>query len=124
MFTHHVGQRATMNPLSNEFLYLAYIAVLVAGVAIAEVRHCARRISGRAGPPRTEADMSVMHAEFIVITGINLGIGQITFQYMPEYIQKLAFLLVMIETFAWAFLIYRDDWFSRKLIRLMGASFR
>jgi len=113
-----------MNPLSNEFLYLAYVAVLVAGVTIAELRHCAKRISGRAAPPRTEADLSVMHAEFIVITGINLGVGQITFQYMPEYIQKLAFLLVVIETFAWAFLIYRDDWFSRKLIRLMGASFK
>jgi hypothetical protein len=37
--------------------------------------------------------MSTMHAEFIVIIRINLGIGQITFQYMPDYMQKLAFLL-------------------------------
>jgi hypothetical protein len=38
------------------------------------------------------------------------------------YIQKLAFLLVMVETVAWACLINRDDWFSRRLIWLVGAS--
>jgi hypothetical protein len=110
-----------MGLFSNEFMYLGYIAVLLGGVIVSEVRHCAKRISGHASPTRTDADMSIMHGEFIVITGINLGIGQIVFQYMPDYIQELAFLLVMIETFAWACLIYRDDWFSRRLIWLLGA---
>jgi len=113
-----------MNALSNEFLYLGYVGVLLAGAVISEVRHGAKRILGRANPRRSEAEMSVIHGEFIVITGINLGIGQITIQYMPEYVQKLAFLLVAVETLSWACLIYRDDWFSRGLVRLLGLGYR
>jgi hypothetical protein len=113
-----------MHLVSNESLYLGYLGLLLAGAVVSELRHGAKRILGHAAARRSEAEMSVIHGEFIVITGINLGVGQITFQYMPEYLQQLAFLLVVIETLAWACLIYRDDWFSRKLIRLLGAGYR
>jgi hypothetical protein len=113
-----------MKLLSNEFLYLGYLGLLLAGAVVSEVRHGARRLLGSAAARRSEGEMSVIHGEFIVITGINLGVGQITFQYLPGYLQELAFLLVMVETLAWACLIYRDDWFSRKLIRLLGAGYR
>lgn len=113
--------------LSNEKLYLIYLwSLLAAAVLLALLRafgivtdemHLGGGLSARVirGPEST----AILSAAFATVVAIlNIGVAQLVFPLLPFNINRFAFIMVVIETMAWAYLIYRLPWLSNWLIGL------
>ena len=94
--------------ISNEVAYLLYFFGLLVVVGFAIHRKVRVQPGIRADVRRGDRSLNMFDAFFGGITVINLGVAHVTIPLMPDRTSRFAFLMLVIETFAWAYLIYRD----------------
>lgn len=113
--------------LSNERLYLAYFWVLFAGAALLALLRMLGVVTDHvqlgsgltAEVKRGPESTGILSAAYATVFAVvNLGVAQLVFPLLPCSISRFAFLMVTIETLAWAYLIYRWPWLSNLLIGL------
>jgi hypothetical protein len=123
----HSVYDAIVRLLSNERLYLIYFWTLVAGSVLLAILRWLGVVTDRlqlapgltAQITRGAESTNILSAAYVtIVTVLNLGLAQLVFPLLPSQINRFAFAMVVIETAAWAYLIYRWPWFSNWLIGL------
>lgn len=114
---------------TNQIAYLFYFFSLI-GIAIGleVIRYLPSRrtvntgsmaLSVNASVKRGAVSLQIIHGTFVVITAINIGIAQVVFPFLPPRINRFSFVMMVLETFAWAYLVYLNGWARNKLMRLV-----
>jgi hypothetical protein len=114
---------------SNQVAYLVYVVLLVVlGPILEGVSHVRARIKTTAANRTTvhveatvtrgDASLRIFHGAFLSVTAINIGIGQIVIPLLT-IIRDYAFVIMLLETLAWAYLFYLNSWTRNKLIGLV-----
>jgi hypothetical protein len=113
--------------LANDSSYLIYFAVLVGGAGLLAVLRHFGVVSDQInlGPgltaevkrgPESIAKLSTIFATIFVV--LNLGVAQLVFPLLSPQVGRFAFVMVVLESLAWAYLLFRWPLLTNWLIGL------
>jgi hypothetical protein len=106
----------TANLLVNDRLYLFYFWFLIGGAVLLAVLRILGFVTDQmdlapgltAVVTRGPESIGIIGGTFATIVAVlNLGVAQLIFPLLSSQVNRFAFLIVMLETAAWAYLVYR-----------------
>lgn len=107
---------------TNQVAYLIYFSGLIGIALLLELLRRLGRLAAAGEATRGPTSMGIVHGTFVVITVINIGIAQIIVPLLGQTITRFAFLMMVLETVAWAYVIYWNGWSRNKIIGIVNAA--
>lgn len=114
-----------MEFLKNDWLYLLYFWLLLfSAIALAAFNKYSNRprpnASARLSVKRGDYSMGLVHGLFITVAGFNIAIGQVVFPFIASHISKYSFIMILLQTFAWAHIIYKNVWVRNRFFAIVA----